>query len=87
MVPSAKVSDDEAASEVVVVCVVMTECSAVVDKVSVVSELLDIAPSVVETDEGRHGPALTLWIAKATNAPASNDDETMFKKRMTLVSY
>lgn len=78
MVPSANVSDDETASEVVVVCVIMTECSAVVDKVSVVSELLDIALLVVETDEGRHGPALTLWIAKTANARARNDDETMF---------
>lgn len=86
MVPSAKVSDDETALEVVVVCAVMTESSAVVDRVTVVSGLLDIAPSVVETDEGRHGPALTQWMAKTANAPARNDDETMFKKRMTLVS-
>jgi len=90
VVPWAKVSDDETTSEIVVVCVAMTESSAVVDRGSVVSGLLDtelsmvvdsiaVSVLVVETDDGRHGPALTLWMAKTANAPERKDDEIMFK--------
>jgi hypothetical protein len=86
VVASTKVSDEETALEPVAVCVVETESSAVVERASVDSRLLDIEPSVVETDEGRHGPALTLRMAKTANATARNGDETMFRKRKTLVS-
>lgn len=90
VVPSAKVSDDETTSEIVVVCVATTESSAVVDRGSVVSGLLDtelsvvvdsiaVSVLVVETDDGRHGPALTLWMAKTANAPEKKDDEIIFK--------
>ena len=90
VVSSLRVAEDEISPETVVASVVVTESSAVVDRGSVVSGLLDtelsmvvdsiaVSVSVVETDDGRHGPALTLWMAKTANAPERKDDEIMFK--------
>lgn len=67
MVASAKVSDEETALEPVAVCVVETESSAVVERACVDSRLLDIEPSVVETDEGRHGPRPDLFFFLSIN--------------------
>lgn len=90
VVSTVAVSDVKTSSEVVVAPIVVEERSAVrgtmvvvswivAIELSVTTEVIASDVSVVKTDEGRHGPALTPLIAKRASAPVKIEDENILK--------
>lgn len=84
------VSEVKTPSEMVVAPVVVAERSVVRETVVVVSwiaatelsvttEVIAADVSVVKTDEGRHGPALTPLMARRASAPVKIEDENILK--------
>lgn len=90
VVSTVAVSDVKTSSEVVVAPVVVSERSVMRETVVVVSgiaatelsvttEVIAADVSVVKTDEGRHGPALTPLIARRASAPVKIEDENILE--------